>query len=218
MLFRLIVICDAFCCLPSTEAPPLPPKRGTSSRPEQRNSFYDNASDDGAFPQDSLLDCSISGSSDLSNGSSLSRPESMLSSQFSSPSIHGVEWEAMNPADISRLSIQSSRRSSTESSEHRDFEKVSTSGSDSTPPCLPAKQRPRLERHLSAYDNVAPDEAEEISDRCQSLQEVECLQGMPHDSERGLRDSYHSGYEETLHYGDEPPALPPKMRHSELGR
>ncbi|XP_038063807.1 rap guanine nucleotide exchange factor 1-like isoform X1 [Patiria miniata] len=204
-----------------TEPPPLPPKR--HSRVQRHNSLYDNASDDGTYPHDLSLDCSISGSSasvtsqhsNMSNGSSHSRPESMLSSQFSSPSIHGLEWEvsdALNPADVSRLSIQSSRRSSTESSEHRDVEKVSNSGSDGTPPCLPAKQRPTLERHLSAYDNVDPEEAEAISDRCQNLQEVVFTAGMSQDESMEHRDSYHSGYGD--HYGDVPPPLPPKqMKH-----
>ncbi|XP_033642954.1 rap guanine nucleotide exchange factor 1-like [Asterias rubens] len=194
------------------EPPPLPPKRGTSCRTEQRNSLYDNASDDGTFPPDSLSISDSSASvtshhSDLSNGSSLSRPESMLSSQFSSPSIQGVEWEGLNPeglnpADISRLSILSGRRSSTGSSDHRDLEQVSNSGSDGTPPSLPAKLQPRPERHLSLYDNVPPEEAEELSDRCQTLQDVVFRHEMSQD-----------GYDEALHCGDNPPPLPPKIKH-----
>ncbi|XP_022085082.1 rap guanine nucleotide exchange factor 1-like isoform X2 [Acanthaster planci] len=202
------------------DPPPLPPKR--RSRIERRNSLYDNASDDGTYPQDLSLDCSISGSSasvtsqhsNMSNGSFHSRPDSMLSSQFSSPSIHGIEWETsdmLNPADVSRLSIQSSRRSSTESSEHRDFEKVSNSGSEGTPPSLPAKQKPRLERHLSNYDNVDPEEAEELSDRCQNLQDAVFSVGMSQDDGSNHRDSYLSGYDDADHYDDKPPPLPPKQ-------
>ncbi|XP_072016691.1 rap guanine nucleotide exchange factor 1-like isoform X1 [Amphiura filiformis] len=162
------------------------PSMTSSSTPSSnRTSVYDNEDPIMLTPGGNdyyLLDRSISGSSvsvkshqsDLSSGSAPSRPESMYSSQFSS--MLGDELDSginVNPDASSRLSMHSV--TSTSSSEHPD--KLSndegSAFSDGAAPELPVKNRPRVERKLSQYDNLSPDEAPEVVKRCENLQEEE---------------------------------------------
>ena len=186
-------------------APPLPPKKlsgtpglggplGSTGTPSavtstpgsNRTSVYDNEETVTITSGGNdyyLLDRSISGSSmsvkshqsDLSSGSAPSRPDSMYSSQFSS--MLGDELDSginVNPDASSRLSMHSI--TSTSSSEHPDkLSNDEASASDGAAPELPVKSRPRVERKLSAYDNLSPEEAPHVLERCENLQEEEAF-------------------------------------------
>ncbi len=164
----------------------------------------------------------------------------MYSSQFSS--MLGDDLDSginVNPDASSRLSMHSV--TSTSSSEHH--EKLSNDeggafdggSSDGAAPELPTKSRPRVERKLSQYDNLSPEEASDVRQRCENLQEEEAFfqrQFFQCATSEGTVITTSEGQVLTVSHetlkrisreitgitptDDEPPPLPPKGKHSKF--
>lgn len=84
------------------------------------------------------------------------------------------------------------------------------------PPPLPRKERQYRERKLSDYDNLDPSEAMGLKERCAQLQDTETIGWA---IENGMISEDRVSVARTVcleNTDDEPPPLPPKIKHSKF--